>query len=115
MIPDYKKNYRLLLLFNSCHKLRRMQIVNANLKNTTIKITPAPVQSKNPLLVLLRILLKNANSCWSRLLYSDSCTPEMGGVSYILTPALVLLRKIQLRLQSDSEKFSNIILQIQNF
>jgi len=30
---------------------------------------------KYPLLVLLRLLLKNTNSCQSRLLYSASCTP----------------------------------------
>jgi len=32
-----------------------------------------------------------------------------------LTPTLLLLRRIQLRLQSDSENFSNIILRLRNF
>jgi len=32
-----------------------------------------------------------------------------------LTPTPLLLRQIQLRLQSDSENFSNIILQLRNF
>jgi len=51
-----QKNYRLLILFNLCHKLRRMQIVNANLKNTMIK-THSYFESysnrKNPVLILL--------------------------------------------------------------
>jgi len=59
---------------------------------------------KYPLLVLLDpFLLKNTNSCRSRFLYSGSCTP----LFLISTP--FLLRKIQLRLYSDSESFSNII------
>jgi len=64
------------------------------LKSTLLKITPGsvpdPVLIKNihswscsgscsnqkySLLVLLRLLLKNANSCRSRLRYSGSCTP----------------------------------------
>jgi len=50
-----------------------MQIVNANLKNTMIKNHSCSNQ-KNPLLVLLQLLLKNANSwtlapahLWSRI------------------------------------------------
>jgi len=35
-----------------------------------------------PLLVLLRILLKNANFCRSPLLYSGSCTPLVSSLRF---------------------------------
>jgi len=79
-----QKNYRLLLLFNSCHKLRRMQRVNANLKNTMIKNHSCSCSNrKNPLLVLLRILSKNAKSIpvlW--LLHTFGVQQRCAGVDY---------------------------------
>jgi len=39
---------------------------------------------KYPLLVLLLLLLKNTNSCRSRLLFSGSCTPLRPTAQYLL-------------------------------
>jgi len=69
-----QKNYRLLVLVNSCHKSRRVQTM---IKNHSCSDSWS--NRKYPLLVLLQ--LKNVNSCRSRFLYSDSCTPLVQKVS----------------------------------
>jgi len=83
----------LLLLFNSCITIYVDCEFTSKCKKHSAKITPAPgllllllrllSNQKYPLLVLLRLMLKNANSCRSRLLYSGSCTPEMSGLCFL--------------------------------
>jgi len=50
-----------------------------------------------------------ARDAWGRMVTRD------GRSLLFLTSTLLLLRQIQLRLQSNSEKFSNIILRLRNF
>jgi len=70
-----QKNYRLLLLLNSCYRSRRMQI-NINIsKALGWKITPAP--SPGPVLIENIHSWSCSGSCWKTLTPDgvDSCTP----------------------------------------
>jgi len=72
------KIYWLLLLFNSCVTIfvdceYVFKCLKHSAKNHSCSSSCS--NQKYPLLVLLRLLPKNANSCRSRLLYSGSCTP----------------------------------------